>query len=138
MDKFKTIELGTTISFSLFPKVQSRIGSDFTGCKLLGVINASLAKFINVDPDAMHAQVYSALPDGTVEDNPYKYDWLHVKLANGTETCVGKPWVLPDSVVVDKPTTFIFYVEPCSAQDVLKIRQQIAAVGKQVVRVESK
>jgi hypothetical protein len=89
------LPINSTVSFEVYPA--QFLGTGFTNAKVMGVVQASQARFANIDPVALHASVYATLPEGT----PNKYDsYLYVILGlkSGETTAVGLPWIRPETL----------------------------------------
>lgn len=132
MEIFKGISRGDVVSFSLYEGVQTRLGNDYNNCKIVGLLDAASTTAFNNDPQQKHALVYSAIPAGMCPNDPNKYDWINVRLVSGENICIGVPWIIPESVRKIEGNTITFTVANCTQEDIVKIREQIAAIGKSV------
>lgn len=130
------IKIGDVVSFSLHSRTQALIRTDFSNCIVKSVLDAEDVQYQRIDPYALHASVYGTLPSG-VPDSADGYSWLKVVLANGTTTCIGVPYILESTIVINSTTTRRFTVENCSQEDAIKIAQAIAGVGKRVSLTET-
>lgn len=122
----------STVSFELYPA--QILGPGYTNAKVVGIVDADTARSW-IDPVAMHAMVYPTLPEGTV--NGYnQYLYLQLRLANGTITAVGLPWIREETWVVNNTRTLQFTVTNITPEAEPRIRALLAANGYSAVEVK--
>lgn len=136
MEIFKGIKRGDVVSFSLYEGVQTRLGNDYTNCKIVGIMDAESTTRFKNDPQQKHVLVFGAIPEGVCPNDPNKYDWIRVLLTSGEDVCLGVPWVIPSSVTKIVANTIQFTVPDCDQEDILRIKQQVAAIGKTVSKID--
>lgn len=127
------IPLNATVSFDLHPSAV--LGTGYKGAKVLAILDADSCRYFNVDPVAMHANVYPMLPPGT----PNKYDgypWVKLKLASGQITCIGLPWIIDATFSVDTTSSLRFTVQNVSPEQRNIIMEALSANGFTAVNVE--
>lgn len=134
MDVLGKANIRDTVNFSLYQQTQNIIRTDYSGCKILGVVDADSVKQAGFDPYAIHANVYGTLPAGTPASAD-DYNWLKVRLANGSVDFVGLPYIIPASITVIDTNTMAFYVENCNQDVINAITAAIATTGNKVAKV---
>lgn len=72
------LKMGQVVSFKLHTKLISDI---FTNVKVLGIVGFEVASAFE-DVAAVHANIYSTLPEGTPE-GAEDYDYLYVETIDG-------------------------------------------------------
>ena len=118
-------DIGKVVSFSVYPV--SLLGTGFQRVTILGILDyESAQQYIN--PAVMSVNVYPSLPQGTITDYT-KYQYLKVKLANDTNTCVAIEWIDTSTYVVHHGVNITFTLNDAVASDVDKVRMILAANG---------
>jgi hypothetical protein len=125
--------LGEFISFNFYPA--NILGTGYTNAKVLAIIDMGTAIVLGFDPAAMHASVYSTLPQG-VPNDPSQYSYLKLLLANGQTTVVGIPWIIDSSLQAASTSSIVFTVNNVSPSDQNKIIQALAANGYTAVSMK--
>lgn len=123
---------GTTVSFDVYPA--QMLGDGFNNCKVLSVVDADTAKFY-IDPVATHRNVIATLPAGT----PDKYDaylYAKLKLVSGQITCVGLPWIRPESLRLVSTSKILITIDGVTPDDEPKIINALSANGYKNVGIE--
>lgn len=129
------LPLNSTVSFDTHaPTV---LGTMFKNAKVLAHVDMDTARFW-IDPEAMHINVYPFLAGMGVPDDPASYSYVKVKLANGTSTAVGLPWIKGDSIKVFTETSIQITVDGVGPDDRANIIQALAANGYKAAKVELK
>ena len=123
MADINALRSGQVVSFKLHTKLISDI---FTNVKVLGSVGFDLAT-LTEDVAAIHANIYSTLPEGTPE-NPQDYDYLIVETIDGQRKAVGAPWIKDPIPTVDSATIQV-NVSNATTSDVEKIRDALNAYG---------
>ncbi len=123
MADINTLKSGQVVSFKLHTKLISDI---FTNVKVLGAVGFDLANNIE-DVAAIHANIYSTLPEGTPE-SPEDYDYLIVETIDGQRKAVGGPWIKDPITVVDSATIRVT-LNNATTSDVEKVRNALNAYG---------
>ncbi len=126
------ITLSSTVSFDLYPA--AILGSSYQYAKVLAIIDADTARFW-VDPIAMHANVYPTLP-GSTPNSPSEYYWLKLKLADGTITAIGIPWIKEETYVQHTTSTIRLTIENVEPDQRNQIVEALAANGFTAVNVQ--
>lgn len=94
------------------------IGNNFKGCKILSIVDAeSATESGRINAAQMHSQVYPTLPkDLLVADDYDSYTYVKLKLADGTITYIGDPWIIPTSLTPAGTGTVVMRWEGVSAE----------------------
>ena len=122
--------IGDTISFEVYPA--TILGNAFKDVKVLGVIDADLAVSVGYDVIAKHANVFPALPEGEVEDNPRSYQYLLIQFMNGNRSAIGLPWIIRDTVVRRTTTKVVLEIDGAGSSDVTVMVEALAENGYKV------
>lgn len=125
MASYEDFELGSTVSFEVYPS--AILGTGFKRMKVMGILDADSARGW-IDPESMHANVYSQLPDGT-PDAFDEYYYLKIKGPDGQINCVGLPWIIASSIEVHATNTVKLTIENVSQSDIERLRKALAANG---------
>ena len=128
-----TVELGSTVSFEVYPS--TLFTTDYKACVLKSLLDSEDANAI-VDTLALHRQVFPTLPAGTVPDDPTKYNWLKVQLPNGKHEYLGLPWIKDSSVTLMANLTITVTIPNAKASDVDTISKVLGANGYISSKVE--
>lgn len=115
--------LGDVINFSVYPSAV--LGSNFNRVKVLSVLDPATAKLF-ADVVALHNNIYPYLtdPDKVTYKKYTDYNYIKVRLSNGTETVLGLPWINMETVVVVTSTTARFDIAldtPDEINDILAL-----------------
>lgn len=119
----------STVSFDVYPV--AILGVGYSNVKILGLVDASTARALNFDPDAMHVNVYPTLPAG-VPNNASEYMYIRIQLENGATTIVGLPWIKEETIQLIAFTTGTFIIPQIGPEDLPKIVKLLAAGGYNV------
>ncbi len=93
MLKTSDIEFNSTVEFEYYAEAIQ--GTATKNAKVLAILDYDDAfRFIN--PETTHAAVYAQLPADTPR-NPRDFQYLKLRLSNGTITAVGLPWIRESS-----------------------------------------
>ena len=125
--------IGDVISFQLYPS--AILGTGFQNVKLLAILDMNTLPLLGYDPQALHANVYSTLPQGTPND-PSQYSYLKLLLQNGQTTVIGIPWIIDSSLQVSSTSSIQFTVNNVSPSDQNTILQALAAAGYTAVNMK--
>ncbi|AQT28146.1 hypothetical protein pVa21_205 [Vibrio phage pVa-21] len=117
------LKMGQVVSFKLHTKLISDI---FTNVKVLGIVGYDVATAFE-DVAAVHANIYSTLPEGTPE-NAEDYDYLYVETIDKQRKVVGVPWIKDPISVVDSATIRVT-LNNATTSDVEKVRNALNAYG---------
>lgn len=125
------LPLNAIVSFDLHPS--QLLGTGYRNAKLLAVMDADTARFW-IDPPAMHANVYPTLPVGT--PNQYDgYPYLKLRLADGTTTAVGLPWIKDETFVEITTRSMRLTIENVSPENQNKVLLALSSAGFTAVDV---
>lgn len=100
----------------------------FEGVTANGIVDHRMANNY-IDTAAYHANIYGALPPGEVVNDHTKYSYLVVTLPNGTQTALGLPWIVEDSVIVRGRDIWTFDVVDVTETDIAEIARLLRARG---------
>ena len=124
--------LNTTVSFDVH--AEAVLGTGFSHMKVMGILDTESARRW-IDPEAIHANIFPMLPDGTPDD-PYAYHYVKIKGMDGQTTCVGLPWIIASSIEVHDYSTLKLEIERVSPADVDRIKRALSANGFRAVKIE--
>ena len=102
------------------------ISDIFTNVKVLGIVGFEVASAFE-DVAAIHANIYSTLPEGTPE-GAEDYDYLYVETIDGQRKAVGVPWIKDPITLIDSATIRVT-LSNSSTSDVEKVRDALNAYG---------
>ena len=122
-----TDHLLTTVNLRVYPT--ALIGNNFTGCKILAIMDAdSAGKTGLINPPAMHSQVYPTLPAENLTPNDYEaYMYVKIQLMDGSYTVIGDPWIVPSSITDTGTGTITMIWEdmiPANLEEIKRIVQK--------------
>lgn len=117
--------VGRSYNFKVFPA--DLLGNNFNQVTVLGVINADIAQ-LQLDINALHAQVYPYLPSGT-PNNPRGYDYVFIRTQSGETTVLGITWIDLSTVVEISSGTIIAEIPNCTSSDIQRVREALSANG---------
>lgn len=132
MSAMSKMNLGDTVSFDVYPS--SILGTKFSNCKVLAFLDMDSATQW-IDPVAMHVNVYPTLPKGT-PNKASGYNYVKVKLANGTVTCVGDPWIKAETIKVITSSKIQIIVEDTGPDDVQRLANILQQNGYSNISVD--
>ncbi len=124
--------LNAMVSFDLHPAAV--MGTGYKGAKVLAILDAATA-FHFIDPVAQHANVYPFLPEGT----PNRYDaypYLKLKLADGSTTAIGIPWVKDETLEIATTRRMRLTIDAVTPEAQNLIIKALSANGFSAVDVE--
>jgi hypothetical protein len=127
------ILLESTVSFDLYPA--HALGTSIKNAKVLGIFNAQTAMQLGFDAPALHAIVFPTLPPGT-PNGADKYQYVYLKLTNGTKTFIGIPWIKESTYVVEMVRTVALYIENISPDQQNQAILALSAIGLTVAKTE--
>jgi hypothetical protein len=126
--------MGNTYTFNTFATAIIGIQTNVT---ILGIVDHETANIFN-DVVQLHSNVYPSLPQGTVEDDFRKYNYLLFKTSNGTKVAYGLPWIVEESVEEVGFKTAHITIPGVTADDVELMRKSLIAIGKTPSVIELK
>lgn len=115
--------IGKTISFKTHAQVV--LGMDFTRCRVMGILDIDSARYIS-DVQRLAVAIHPALPAGTPTDYR-KYQYVKLRMTDGSFTCVANEWIKEDTVVVQESITMQLTVSNINASDVEVISKMLRA-----------
>lgn len=125
-------ELESLYDFTTFAPT---ILGTFRGVRVKGIIDHQLA-FNFIDPAAMHANVYSSLPQDQVPDDFRKYSYLVLTMPNDQKTAVGLPWIERSSVEKRGRGKATIVIDDVASSDLSKVQKALSSNGFKVSSVE--
>lgn len=114
-----------TYSFDVYPT--AIIGSNFKNVTVASTMTREEANR-EIDTVAMHIQCYPSLPAGTPND-PDAYDYVKLKLPNGSSTIIGMAWIKPETIQLVDARTVSVKISNVTAQDLVKIKAALVQNG---------
>lgn len=128
------LPIDSIVSFNLYPVAV--LGASVSGAKVIApAMDAALATRLGVDVQAIHANVYPTLPTSTPND-PTKYPWVGLQLANGQTMFIGLPYIVDSTLVVASASSIQFTVASVQPADQNTILQALAAAGFTAVNMQ--
>lgn len=113
-------------SFQVYPS--ALLGTGFQNVTVLAVMDQETANR-ETDTQAQHVQVYPTLPAGTPND-PAQYNYLKVRMPNGSTTILGMAWIKEDTIVQVTTGTIVVKITSSSpAADLAKVRNALLQNG---------
>lgn len=123
---------GSVVSFEVYPT--SVLGNDFKNVTVKAILDSETARTAvpgGFDAAALHANVYSSLPEGT-PNNYTRYNYVKIAYPSGATAILGIPWIKAASVVSKVVQRGVFTIEPIGIADVAIIQQALAGAGYKV------
>jgi hypothetical protein len=114
---------GQVISFELNTNV---LAAEYKNCVYMGQVNYDLAILVD-DVDAIHSNIYSTLPTGTVDD-PRGYNYIIVMLPTKEKKVVGIPWI-KDPITINESCIFTVKIYDADLNSSEKIKRALNAMG---------
>lgn len=121
------MKIGNIVSFEL--ALSGIVKNRYENVKVVGIIPAYLADKFGEDVYTLHAQVYSALPPGTMPDNAESYQYLIVENPNKTTSVVGLPWIDVSTIRVFIRSETKFIIQDMAQEDIDQISRAISRLG---------
>lgn len=118
-------EVGKAYSFSVHPS--NIIENVFDHVVCTATFDSKVASLF-IDIDAMHAQVYSYIPSGIV-DNASLYPYAQFRLQDGSSVVLGIPWINTDTIEVSEAQMFVVYVRGESLSRLDDLRASLTENG---------
>lgn len=103
------------------------LGASYKSVTVLAVMDRETAAR-DIDPQALHVQVFPYLPAGTPND-PNGYDYVKIKTPAGNTTVVGIPWIKADTIVSVESRTITVQIANVNAGDVPRVRDALVQNG---------
>lgn len=125
---------GDVVSFEVIPS--SIIGTNYKHVKLIGVIDASTADKLGLNPYTTHARIYPTLNQREVKNDANSYLYAYIEFSNGAFQAVGLPWIKANTVLVHTSTKLTLQIENVSAPEQQHIHDAIAALGFTILSSE--
>lgn len=106
----------------------------FTNVQVIGVVSAPLAAAY-LDIYAAHANVFGSLPQGSAANDASKYDYVIVRMSNGTDVALGLPWIDGSTVQLRERGRLTIDIDDVGPDDVETIRLALSANGFKISAV---
>lgn len=126
------VEMFDRVNFRLHDGLQATIPTNFDNVTVVALLDADTARTL-IDPYSLHANVYPNLKDKGCPDDPERYNYIKVKLSNGSFTAVGVPWINDTTIEKLASETAQIKVQGINGNDLDRIVQQISAFGYTVI-----
>ena len=123
MADISNLSAGQMVSFSLTTNLISSVYNNVT---ILGIVGYDMA-MLTEDVNAIHRNIYSSLPDNT-PSSAKDYNYLIVRLQDGTKKAVGAPWISNDIKVVSS-VVYTVTIRDGSADSTDLIRKALQSRG---------
>lgn len=124
--------LDSKITFDLFPA--AIIGTTFKSATVNAILDYGIASMLK-DVDALHAQVYATLPNGTIRD-PKQLKYIKFTLANGKTEIIADAWIVPTSIVVENVKDFRITLSAVNPTDRERVKVLLSANGFTIASTE--
>lgn len=119
-----------TVNFEVYPS--TLIGTSFKNVRVIGLVDHT---GVNFDAAARHANVYSTLPPGTVNDFT-AYMYLKVQLASKAIDFVGIPWIKENTLtILDGKAVTVVFPNSGDATTIQRIRDMCLNNGFNDIKV---
>lgn len=92
------VQIGQRFSFEVYPT--SILGNQFQDVRLEGILSARSAASYGVDIEALHANVYPTLPQGSTPNDPFVYGYIRIQYPSGEFAVLGIPWIRQDTIQI--------------------------------------
>lgn len=125
------LELKQTYSFQVHPA--ALLGNGFQNATVMAILDQESANQL-IDTQAMHVQVYPTLPEGT-PNNPAEYNYVKLRLANGTTTVLGIPWIKENTLVKQTSSVIKATIAGVTAADLPRVRAALLQNGFQNIEL---
>jgi hypothetical protein len=122
-DQFKFGSIYTFTTYS--PNV---LGT-FNAVKVEGITDYQGALKENLDPAAMHANVYGSLPEHTAVDDHRSYYYLIVTMSNGQRRAIGLPWIDGTTVQLISRLNAVVSIPDVGPDDIIRIKNALISNG---------
>lgn len=124
--KLNSTELiGKTVSFDTYGT--HILGTTFDRVAFVGILDTDSARHIE-DVAGLAEAMYPSLPAGTPSD--YRtYQWIKVKLSDGSYRCLASYWVKDNTVVIHEDVALSLTVTKINTTDIDKVLNLLRAHG---------
>lgn len=127
MTTMQEVQLGQRFSFEVYPLAV--LGNSFKNVRLEGILNARLAANSGYDIVSLHAQVYPTLPEGTTPNDPYQYNYAHIRHESGEYAIIGIPWIRQDTIEITTGGRVTLVFEDKTPEDVNRMLLALSSNG---------
>ncbi len=125
------VEARKVYDFSIHPA--QVLPGDYTAVTINAILDAETARQTH-DIDAIHASVYPYLPVGTPDD-PNSYDYVKVRLNNGTSTILGIPWIIQSTIQERESVKIYILLEDATMSSVEQARSALVMNGFNQIKI---
>lgn len=119
------LQLKQTYTFEVYPN--ALLGNGFKNVTVLAIMDQETANQ-QIDTQAMHVQVKPTLPVGS-PSRPSDYNYVKLRLANGTTTIIGIPWIKQDTIVQVTSSVIRAVIAGVTPADVPRVRNCLVQNG---------
>lgn len=119
------LQLKQTYSFEVYPA--ALLGNGFKNVTVLAVMDQETANQ-QIDTQALHVQVFPTLPGGT-PNRPSDYTYVKLRLANGSTTIIGRPWIKENTIAQITSSVIRAVISGVTAADMTKVRNALVQNG---------
>ena len=117
---------GKIISFDT--RAPSVLGVSFNGVLCYGVVSYDIA-LPHGDLASLHRQVFPEIMQFGVRDDPRSYQYLLIRLANGTVRPIGLPWINPETLVDTNITKTTVVIQDADTVTVERLARILGSLG---------
>lgn len=122
----------SNVSFNVYPS--AILGATFTNVRVLGILDASIARQLGLDTAAMHANVYPTLPPGTPND-PTGYLYVRIQHQSGEQQILGLPWIKSETIVALNYNTINAKISNVTPEDSERVLAALNANGFNAIEI---
>lgn len=127
MPSIYDVQIGQRFSFEVYPT--SIIGNNFQDVRLEGILSARAAASYGVDIEALHANVYPTLPQGSAPNDPFQYSYIRIQYPSGEYAVLGIPWIRQESIAISNGGKLTLSFEDKTQVDLDRILMALSSNG---------
>lgn len=121
------VQLGQRFSFEVYPAAV--LGNNFRDVRMEAMLNARTAASFGVDIQALHANVYPTLPEGSTPNDALQYNYIRVQYQSGEYAVIGVPWIRPESIVISAGGKLVLTFMDKTQTDIDRIMLALSSNG---------
>lgn len=126
------LQIKQSYSFEVYPA--ALLGNGFQNVTVMAIMDFESASK-EFDAQARHVQVYPSLPAGSTPNNPAEYLFVKLRLANGTTTILGLPWIKQATIAQISSSTITVKIAGASVTDLPLVRAALVQNGFKNIQV---
>lgn len=118
-------------SFDVYPTI---LGTGFKNVTVQAILDYQTALGF-ADLEAIHQNVFKYLPSGT-PNRPQDFDYLLIRTDTGSNTILGIPWIVEESIVLKQSLKINVTIEDVGSADIEKVRACLSQNGYDKIKIE--